>query len=47
MALEALESGSSHHEFTLKKKMTATIRRWNGRLLIPLYHPSPQVLITN
>jgi uracil-DNA glycosylase len=23
------------------------IRRWNGRLLVPLYHPSPQVLITS
>ena len=33
------------HEFTLGKD-AAKMRRWNGRLLIPLYHPSPQVLIT-
>jgi len=24
----------------------AKILRWNGRLLVPLYHPSPQVVIT-
>lgn len=33
------------HEFTLGKD-AAKLRRWNRRLLIPLYHPSPQVLIT-
>ena len=44
VALEAL--GLIHyHEFSLAAD-AARIRKWNGRLLIPLYHPSPQVLIT-
>jgi uracil-DNA glycosylase len=34
------------HEFTLRHD-AARLRRWNNRLLIPLYHPSPQVLITS
>jgi len=45
VALEALKL-VHYHEFTLKHD-AAQIRRWNGRLLIPLYHPSPQVLITS
>ncbi|HYR74841.1 MAG TPA: uracil-DNA glycosylase [Pyrinomonadaceae bacterium] len=44
-ALDALKL-LHYHEFNLKND-AARIRRWNGRLLIPLYHPSPQVLITS
>jgi uracil-DNA glycosylase family 4 len=35
-----------YHEFNLKND-AAEIRSWNGKLLVPLYHPSPQVLITS
>ena len=45
VALEALKR-VHYHEFTLRKD-AARILDWNGRLLIPLYHPSPQVLITS
>jgi uracil-DNA glycosylase family 4 len=45
VALEALRL-VEYHEFTLRGD-AAKVRRWNGRLLIPLYHPSPQVLITS
>jgi len=45
VALEALKL-IHYHEFTLKND-AARVRRWNDRLLIPLYHPSPQVLITS
>ncbi len=45
VALEALKL-VHYHEFTLKND-AAKLRRWNGRVLIPLYHPSPQVLITS
>ena len=44
-ALDALKL-LHYHEFNLKND-AARIRSWNGRLLIPLYHPSPQVLITS
>lgn len=44
VALEALKL-VHYHEFTLKND-AAKLRRWNERRLIPLYHPSPQVLIT-
>lgn len=44
-ALDALKL-LHYHEFNLKND-AARIRRWNGRLLVPLYHPSPQVLITS
>lgn len=44
VALEALKR-LHYHEFTLKDD-AAKVRHWNDRLLIPLYHPSPQVLIT-
>lgn len=44
-ALEAIKL-IQHHEFSLKND-AAKLRRWNKRLLIPLYHPSPQVLITS
>jgi DNA polymerase len=40
-ALKAIE----RHEFTLKSDV-AKILNWNGRILIPLYHPSPQVVIS-
>jgi uracil-DNA glycosylase family 4 len=45
VALEALKL-VHYHEFTLKDD-AAKVRRWNERMLIPLYHPSPQVLITS
>jgi uracil-DNA glycosylase len=45
VALEALKL-LHYHDFTLKHD-GGRIRRWNGRLLVPLYHPSPQVLITS
>lgn len=44
VALEALKSIETH-SFTLRHD-AAKLRGWNGRKLIPLYHPSPQVLIT-
>ena len=31
------------HSFTLKAH-GGTIQRWNGRILVPLYHPSPLVI---
>ena len=45
VALEALKL-IHYHEFTLRSD-AARVRHWNDRLLIPLYHPSPQVLITS
>ena len=45
VALEALKL-VHYHEFTLRND-AAKVRRWHGRALIPLYHPSPQVLITS
>jgi len=45
VALEALKL-IHYHEFSLRED-AAKVRRWNERLLIPLYHPSPQVLITS
>jgi uracil-DNA glycosylase family 4 len=45
VALEALKL-IHYHEFTLRDD-AAKLRPWNDRLLIPLYHPSPQVLITS
>lgn len=45
VALEALKL-LHYHEFTLRED-AAKVRQWNGRKLIPLYHPSPQVLITS
>src|SRR4051812_37455148 len=45
VALEALKL-IHYHEFTLRNDV-AQIRPWLGRKLIPLYHPSPQVLITS
>ena len=45
VALEALKL-VHYHDFTLRGD-AAKMRQWNGRKLIPLYHPSPQVLITS
>src|SRR6185369_11751618 len=45
VALEALKL-IHYHEFTLRND-AAQIRPWLERKLIPLYHPSPQVLITS
>jgi len=44
VALEALKL-IEDHTFTLRDHATK-IQSWHGRALIPLYHPSPQVLIT-
>lgn len=38
-SLKLIES----HSFTLKEH-AGTIQHWNGRLLVPLYHPSPLVI---
>ena len=44
VALEALKA-VAYHKFIVKNDV-AKILDWNGRILIPLYHPSPQVVIT-
>ena len=41
-ALRAVE----YHPLTLKEHV-GQIQRWHGRLLVPLYHPSPQVLASH
>jgi uracil-DNA glycosylase family 4 len=45
VALEALKA-VHYHELSLQKD-AALIHSWGRRLLVPLYHPSPQVLITS
>lgn len=45
VALEALKR-IHYHELTLKHH-AATIHQWNERLLVPIYHPSPQVLASH
>jgi DNA polymerase len=42
VALEALKL-IQYHEFTLREH-AGTVQEWNGRRLVPLYHPSPQVI---
>ena len=42
VALEALKL-IQYHEFTLREH-AGTRQNWNGRTLVPLYHPSPQVI---
>jgi len=42
VALEALKL-IQYHEFTLREH-AGTRQLWNGRKLVPLYHPSPQVI---
>jgi DNA polymerase len=41
-ALRAVE----YHDFTLKD-CAGRVLQWGGRLLVPLYHPSPQVLASH
>jgi uracil-DNA glycosylase family 4 len=45
VALDALKR-IHYHEFTLKAA-AGKIHRWNARLLVPIYHPSPQVLASH
>ena len=45
VALDALKL-VHYHDFSLKND-AGRIHSWDGRLLVPLYHPSPQVLITS
>jgi len=45
VALEALKR-IHYHELTLKEDV-AKIHTWNERLLVPIYHPSPQVLASH
>jgi DNA polymerase len=44
VALDALRL-IAPHDFTLKEHAAQTLD-WHGRRLVPLYHPSPQVIIT-
>jgi DNA polymerase len=44
VALDALKSIETHG-YQLREH-AAKILNWNGRFLVPLYHPSPQVIIT-
>jgi DNA polymerase len=45
VALDALKVIESH-ELSLKKS-AAQIHAWDGRVLVPIYHPSPQVLASH
>jgi DNA polymerase len=45
VALAAL-SRIEYHQFTLKDS-AGRVCEWGGRLLVPLYHPSPQVLASH
>ena len=45
VALEALKR-IKWHEFTLRDSV-GEILEWNNRLLVPIYHPSPQVLASH
>ncbi|HEX8335265.1 MAG TPA: uracil-DNA glycosylase [Pyrinomonadaceae bacterium] len=45
VALEALRA-VEYHPFTLKENV-GQVQAWRGRLLVPLYHPSPQVLASH
>jgi uracil-DNA glycosylase len=45
IALEALR-GVAPHELSLRAS-AGRVGVWNGRLLVPLYHPSPQVLASH
>jgi uracil-DNA glycosylase family 4 len=45
VALEALKS-IAPHALTLKQS-AAQIHDWHGRVLVPIYHPSPQVLASH
>jgi len=44
----ALESIRTIHPHDLTLKFSAAkVHEWNGRLLVPIYHPSPQVLASH
>jgi uracil-DNA glycosylase family 4 len=45
VALEALKAIKTH-DLTLKDSAAKT-QSWDGRLLVPIYHPSPQVLASH
>src|SRR5919106_6768526 len=45
VALEALKR-IQYHELNLKES-AAQIHSWNERVLVPIYHPSPQVLASH
>jgi uracil-DNA glycosylase family 4 len=45
VALAALK-GIHYHQFTLKEA-AGKIHQWQARLLVPIYHPSPQVLASH
>ncbi len=45
VALETLKR-IHYHELNLKTA-AARIHQWNGRVLVPIYHPSPQVLASH
>jgi DNA polymerase len=45
VALDALKA-IEPHDLRLRDS-AAQIYRWNGRLLVPIYHPSPQVLASH
>lgn len=45
VALEALKR-IEYHELNLKES-AARIQTWNNRVLVPIYHPSPQVLASH
>jgi uracil-DNA glycosylase family 4 len=45
VALEAVRTVQPHS--LILKESAAQIHEWNGRLLVPLYHPSPQVLASH
>ena len=45
VALDALKT-IEHHDLSLKES-AARIHQWDGRVLVPIYHPSPQVLASH
>ena len=45
VALEALKL-IAPHDLSLKQS-AATVQSWDGRVLVPIYHPSPQVLASH
>ena len=45
VALDALKR-IHYHQFTLREA-AGKIHEWHGRLLVPIYHPSPQVLASH
>jgi uracil-DNA glycosylase family 4 len=44
VAIESLRAIASHN---LSLRDAARIHRWHGRVLVPIYHPSPQVLASH